>query len=116
MSGLAGLFNIPASDEELLQWSFVHAAQHLEISNAIYARTLIVLPQFLLDPFDPKNRSSMETWAYQHQLMHNNQNQILGIEGFDLTDVNWQDQEERAAWISLNANEHVQASNILELD
>jgi hypothetical protein len=47
--------------------------------------------------------------------MHDNQNGILGIEGQDLTGIDWKDQRTLASWIFLNSNEHYQASAILEV-
>lgn len=109
---IAALFNIPGTDEELLAWSFAHAAHHLDLINFIYNQTQIALPVFVLDPFNPKDPGSIGAWAYQHQVMHQNQNTLLGINGFDLTSIDWQDQNQVAAWIQLNATEHVEAANI----
>lgn len=110
---LAALFNVPGTEEELLQWSFAHFAHHLDLVNSIYNLTKIPLPIFVLDPFSPKDPNSVEAWSYLHQIMHQNQNALLGINGFDLTSVDWQDQNQVAAWIQLNATEHVEAANIL---
>ena len=112
---IAALFNVPGNEVELQRWSFSHAVHHFDIINAIYVDAKIALPEFVLDPFDPNNPSSMENWIYLHQEMHRNQNAILNIAGFDLTDINWQDESSRASFIQLNANEHLQASNILEI-
>lgn len=113
--GIAALYNIPGVAEEFNEWTFAHAVHHFDIIEAIYHRLNIALPSYILDPFDPQNPDAAETWAYQHQIMHNNQNRILGISGFDLAEVKWQDPNERAAWIQLNATEHLQAGNILQI-
>ncbi len=113
MSGIAGIYNVPASPEEFMEWLFVHAAHHQDIVSQIYNDFNFVMPQYLLDPFDPSDKASTRIWAYQHQTMHSIQNGILGINGFDLLDVNWQDKDEVEAWIELNADEHLQASNVL---
>jgi len=47
--------------------------------------------------------------------MHDNFNEILGIQGQDLTGINWKDQNLLSAWIWLNGSEHYQASQILEI-
>lgn len=109
------MYNIPGTPEEHAMWSFAHAAHHLDIINVIYVTRQIALSQFVLDPFNPEDESAMENWSYQHQTMHQEMDQVLGISGFDLTDINWQDKAQRAAWISLNAAEHLQASNLLEI-
>lgn len=112
MSGLANLYNVPATDEERSQWSFSHMAHHRDINLRLYTLLKIALPEYILDPINPEDDG---TWEYQHQLMHDNQNQLLGIDGQDLTSVDWKNQNLLAAWIFLNANEHFQAANILEI-
>jgi hypothetical protein len=112
MSGLANLANVPSTDEERAQWSFAHMAHHRDIAEKIYVLVKIALPEYIIDPIDPND---VGQWEYQHQLMHDNQNQLLGIEGQDLTGVDWKNQNVLTAWIQLNFNEHYQASNILEI-
>jgi hypothetical protein len=110
VSGLADLANVPSTDEERAQWTFVHMAHHRDIAARIYLLVKVALPEYILDPVDPENPGD---WEYQHQLMHDNQNQLLNINGQDLTDVNWKDQRLLASWVQLNFSEHLQASNIL---
>ena len=110
MSGLADLANVPSTDQERAQWSFAHMAHHRDIAQAIYSLVKIALPEYILDPVDPNDAGQ---WEYQHQLMHDNQNALLGIDGQDLTGVDWKNPNELAGWIFLNMNEHFQASNIL---
>ncbi len=112
MSGLADLYNVPTTNEERAQWSFAHTTHHRDINRRIYELIKVALPEYILDPVNPENSGE---WEYQHQLMHDNQNAILGIQGQDLTGMDWKDQRLLAAWIWLNVNEHVQASNILEI-
>ena len=110
MSAIAALYNVPSTDSEFNSWAFAHAAHHRDIARVIYEVTGTQLPEFVLDPMDPENS---QIWIYQHQLMHQNQDAILGIAGYDLLEVDWQDDGQRAAWVLLNANEHLQAANIL---
>ena len=112
MSGLASLANVPSTDEERAQWAFAHMAHHRDINFKIYNLIKVALPEYSLDPIDPNDTS---TWEYQHQLMHDQQNTLLGISGQDLTGVDWKDQRILAAWVQLNVNEHFQASDILEI-
>lgn len=112
MSGLANLYNIPGTDEERSQWAFSHMAHHRDINAQIYNLLKLALPEYILDPVNPDDDG---TWEYQHQLMHDNQNQLLGIDGQDLTGLNWKDKNLLAGWILLNASEHYQASSILEI-
>jgi hypothetical protein len=110
VSGIASLFNVPSTDEERAQWAFAHMAHHRDINLRIYTLVKVALPEYVLDPIDPNN---VGTWEYQHQLMHDNQNQILGIDGQDLTGLDWKNENELAAWVQLNSSEHLQASDIL---
>ena len=110
MSGLANLFNVPRSDAERAAWSFSHMAHHRDINAAIYRLIKVALPEYILDPVD---ESDTGQWESQHQLMHDNQNAVLGISGQDLTGVDWKNPELLTAWIFLNSNEHYQASEIL---
>ena len=112
MSGLANLYNVPTSDSERAQWSFSHMAHHRDINAKIYLLLKIALPEYILDPV---NLDDTGTWEDQHQLMHDTQNQLLGINGQDLTGIDWKNQNLLAAWIFLNASEHFQASEILEI-
>ena len=106
---IANLANIPADEQTLMEWSFAHMAHHVDLNAYLQREKKVNLPIF---PLDPVNPADMATWSYQHQLMHNNQNQLLGISGNDLLDVDWQDQGQRATWIFLNFAEHLQATNI----
>ena len=101
MSGLANLFNVPLTDNERASWTFSHMAHHRDINLAIYNLTKIALPEYILDPVDVNDPGQ---WEYQHQAMHDNQNQILGIQGQDLTGIDWKNQQLLTAWIFLNSN------------
>jgi hypothetical protein len=107
--GLATIYETP-TDETLPVWSFSHAANHLDINRFILRRTGAVMPSFVLDPFDPNDPAS---WLELHQVMHQQQNAILGISGYDLSDVDWGDPASLGAWISQHAIEHSQANQIL---
>ncbi len=96
MSGLADLYNVPTTNEERAQWSFAHMTHHRDINRRIYELIKVALPEYILDPVNPENSGE---WEYQHQLMHDNENAILGIQGQDLTGMDWKDQRLLAAWI-----------------
>ncbi len=110
MSDIAALYNVPGTPEELSQWAFAHAAHHVDINRVIFNTTGVALPSYVLDPIDPENTG---VWSYQHQLMHQAQNAVLGIDGNDLLDVDFKNQNELAGFVQLNASEHYQAANAL---
>lgn len=110
MSGIASLYNVPGSPEELAIWSSAHIAHHRDIIRLIYQLVNIALPEYLIDPIDPNNPGP---WDDLHQAMHQDMDGVLGISGFNLLGVDWQNQDLLAAWIFLNATEHHQAADIL---
>ena len=115
MSSIASLFNVPGTEPELETWSFAHAAHHRDVNRILYQIFKVVLPEYVLDPFNPKDQDNFQNWLYQHQNIHQATDAILGVSGFDLTDVDWSKDNERAGWIYLNSNEHFQWANLLEL-
>ena len=112
MSGIAALFNVPTTPEELLQWATAHATHHRDVNRRIYEVSLghIVLPEFLLDPINPKDTG---VWEAQHQIIHQDMDAVLSINGFDLSSVDFTNSEALTGWIQLNANEHYQAATAL---
>jgi hypothetical protein len=108
--GLASLYNTPQDPVSLAEWSFSHAANHADIVRFILAQKGVQLTSFVLDPLDPTNP---KIWVYQHQLMHNQMNQVLGVAGQDLTGLDWTDPEALSQWIDDNASEHLQVSSKL---
>lgn len=110
MSGIASLYNVPGSAEELARWSSIHMAHHRDIIRKIYELSGIALPEYLIDPINPDQPGP---WDDLHQAMHQQMDALLGISGFDLLGVDWKNQSLLAAWIFLNAAEHKQAADIL---
>ena len=112
MSGIAGIFNVPATPEELMVWATTHAAHHRDIIRSIYNRAGILLDEYIIDPINPNDTG---VWEDQHQIMHSQMDSVLGISGYDLSEVNFKDTKLLNGWIQLNANEHYIAANILEI-
>ncbi len=110
MSAVAALYNVPSNRAELDSWAFAHQSHHRDICRKIFASTGANLIQSILDPINPLDQG---VWLYQHQQMHDQFEPILGIAGYDLLDVNWQDPNELAGWILLNASVHYQAAVVL---
>lgn len=109
---LPTLSNIPQTEQAFAEFSFSNYDEHRKIYAAIQRDFAISLQEYIIEPlplFDFSN------WAYRHQLMHNLQNQVLGIAGNDLTSVDFSKPDQLAAFIWLHASEHYQAANILGL-
>lgn len=109
---LAVLGETPKTPEQLAVWSFVHMSHHRDIIRVIFEATGLRLDEWVIDPFDP---NSDDTWIYQHAIMHNQMDSVLGIAGYDLSTLDWQDPEILASWINANQTEHYIAGNILGL-
>ena len=109
---IAALFNVPRNRQEIDQWAFAHIANHRDIIRVIYQVLGEALPEYALDPIDV---SDTGTWERLHQVMHQQMNFLLGLEGFDLLGIDWEDENKLAAWIQINAVEHRQASDLLRL-
>lgn len=107
---IASLYNIPTVPKELDDWSFFHMVHHRDVNEEIFLLTGIHIDEFALDPIDPKNPGQ---WEYQHQAMHLAVNNVLGISGFDLSDIEFTQPDKFAGFIQSNASEHVQWANIL---
>lgn len=103
---VANLFSVPRNDGEEGAWSFSHLAHHRDMIRVVQQKFGITLPEYAIDPFG-------DSVADQHQQMHNDLDPIIGVQGFDLADVNWKDPQQRAAWIYLNATLHQQEGTIL---
>lgn len=108
--GLASLYNVPGTPSELDDWAFAHMASHRDIIKAIAQRTGQQLTEYSLDPVPVSN---MSTWLYHHQVMHNEMNAAFGLSGFNLTNININDDDSLAGFILANAIEHAQIFELL---
>lgn len=71
-----------------------------------------ILTEYPLDPIDLAN---FDLWLYHHQVMHSQMDAVLGIAGYNLLELDWNDPDQLQSWIAYNLNEHVQASQELGL-
>lgn len=109
---LPSLFNVPLTPQELAIWTFANMDEHSKIAAAALAQLKATLPLF---PLDPIPLFDIGTWAYNHQVIHDAQNAVLGIAGNDLTTIDLNDTAQLANWIQLHAQEHYQAAGLLGL-
>lgn len=110
MSAVAGIYNVPSTRPELDTWAFQHAAHHRDINRRIFELLGITIPEYVLDPLNPDDSA---LWTYQHQAVHTFQDAILGISGYNLLALDWNDRPLLEGWIYLNGQEHYQAANLL---
>ena len=109
---MADVYNVPTDDRELQRWSFLHMVLHRGQILAAKRRFNVILPEFVLDPIDLRPDG---TWFQQHQLMHDNVDLVLGVQHFNLTDVDWQSDVSRIGWIQAHAQLHQTEATALEV-
>ena len=106
------LYQNPRTSEEMAVWSFSHQAHHRDIARLVFEVYGTRLDEFVLDPFDPREE---ESWLVAHQIMHNQMDAVLGIPGFVLSNVDWNDPDQLRMWLSRHGNEHYIAGTILNI-
>ena len=104
---VANLYNVFTEATGKDQFSFSNASLHALQNQAIFVGTGRELSSYVLDPIP--TGENLVNWLEAHQDIHNQVNAILGIAGNDLTDVDFNNQEQVAAWVWLHAEEHRQA-------
>ena len=109
---IADLFNIPGDDQQLFYWSRMHLVWHRSCNLAIFQQQDIILPEYLLDPLPVGDPGQ---WLQNHQTMHNNLDTLLGVQTYNLTDVDWGDEQQRIGWFQAHAQLSQQESNALEI-
>jgi len=110
---LAEIQDAPETDADQQSWSFANMVLHRDINRLVLAQKNIRIDEFALDPFNPSDPVGMQQWLNLHQQMHNQQNQALGIAGYNLSEVNWEDDKAKAQWIFAHADEHNRIATIL---
>ena len=103
---LANLLNIPNTPEEWAYFSFNNQDAHHQIFGALLNQG-VRLSDYVLDPITP---DSAATWLRIHQQAHTEFNSALGIQGNDLSTVDFKNPTEVAAWVQLHWSEHQQAT------
>jgi hypothetical protein len=110
---LATLLNLPTTNHLIQQFSFANQDSHRKIADAVFAQMKgMVIPVFAVDPI-PLFPGGLLDWSLSHQAMHNVQNEILGIQGEDLTSLDFQDEAQLSSWILQHFNEHYLAESKL---
>lgn len=109
---LATISMIPGDVEEFNLWSFAHMSHHRDIIRLIYQTNGTRLDEYVIDPFDPLD---MGNWPYLHQTMHQQFDAVLGIAGYDLQGIDWEDEGVVRDWFAKHSNEHYRAGAMLGL-
>ena len=107
---VANVYNVPTNDQQLSQGSFLHMALHRDQILAVKRAFNVILPEYVIDPIDLRPDG---IWFQQHQQMHDNIDQVLNVEQFNLIDVDWTNEASRIGWIQGHAQLHQQEAETL---
>ena len=109
---LSTLYNIPQNDEQFNVFSFSNRDEHNKIAMALASAYNLQVPYYVIDPMP---LADLGTWLEQHQNLHNIMNVATGQQSNDLTTVDFSNDDQRAEWIWLHAQEHYKVATYLEL-
>lgn len=112
---LAALLDIPPGQAGMNTFLWQHGNDHLEILQGVQAQFQIQLVERPLYILNVKDEIDVQTWLELHQQSHDDFDSVLGIVGNDLTSVDFKNPQQVKAWIWLNAQEHQNARQILEI-
>ena len=98
---VANILNIPASPSDMRTWGTLHMIWHRNVIRSIFLNKNIALTEYVLDPAELRRES---TWPQNHQTMHAEMDAVLGLSGYDLSDVDWTNQEEVLGWFELHGD------------
>jgi len=99
------------TEDDFTRWSFAHAADHRDIDRVILRTLGIRVVEYVLDPF----RRDDSSWLYRHQAMHDQMNNALDIQGYDLLSIDWRDPQDVIRWMNDNGDNHDRARTLLNL-
>jgi hypothetical protein len=110
---LAAVYEPDPDDDRLLEtWVHNHYQDHLEIQQAIQKQGGGNLEILEINHINP---DAADEWLERHQLMHNEMNAVLRQQGNDLTQVDFNNREQRTGWFWLNFREHFNARGVLKI-
>ena len=94
------------------EWSFANKSHHDAIDAAILSVLGVAVTKYRIWPTSADNFSD---FLEQHQQAHTQYNQLLGIDGQDLTGLNLKDKPNTQAWFWSHYVQHQAAAQILGL-
>lgn len=96
----------------LNEFAFANMDEHRKIAMATQAKNNIQLTVYPLDPIEPYG---FNAWLGLHQQAHNDMANALGIDNFDISDVDFRNQDQMQAWLWLHFSMHQEAAQKLGL-
>ena len=113
---LDAIWLLPTDFERTSIFSFSNMDEHAKAAQAIFKKYGVNLQLYSLDPMPPINSPLRQVWDYQHQAMHNDIDNVLGVgAGPDLSSVDWNDYEQVVVWSQLHSPRHLLYAQVLRL-
>lgn len=109
---LAVLLEVPSSPEEWNRFAFHNQDQITLLQQAVAVQFGVTLTSYVLFPL---NLDEPDLWLFNNQAAHNDINSVLGLQGHNVQDLEFDDSDAVAAWINLNYQELYDASNALRV-
>jgi hypothetical protein len=110
---LAQLGSVPRTNADLQAWTFANVTSHRDIIAAIMAQKKVQLQEFIIQPFDPRDPVNFQAFLNAHASMHQQMDAVLGLQSYNLSEVDWNDQSQLAWWMNTHYTEHEAASTVL---
>jgi hypothetical protein len=100
---LAQLLYPPSIQSGWAEWVFANLQHHQAIIDAARQTGKANLILYQIYPF---NSQDPEGWLLQHQSQHDDMNQVYGVNGSDLSTLDFQNKRDVDAWLQLHFYEH----------
>jgi hypothetical protein len=95
-------------------FSFSNQDEHVKAADAVFKKYGVNLQLYPLDPMPPVDSGARQSWAENHQAMHNDLDSVLGLaDGPDLSSIDWNDQEQLKVWVELHSPRHMIYAQVL---
>lgn len=111
---LAQILLPPPTEQGMEEFMFAHYQHHLAINEGLRARGYEPAV-YQIYPVNMADKRDVQRFLDQHQQWHNDFESLLGLQGFDLSGVDFEDQKQSDAWSWLNLNGHRNAALTLNL-
>jgi hypothetical protein len=100
---LAALLYPPPTPNGWQEWVYQNLTHHEAIISAARQSRNAGLILYQIYPF---NSEDPEGWLLQHQSQHNDMNGLFGVNGSDLSTLDFSNKRDVDAWLQLHFYEH----------
>ena len=103
---LAGLLNVPHTNDDWSKWAWNHRLSHDLIRAAILTKYGYTLTDYQIDPMDPK---AMQQFLQDNSQLHGDMNAVLHLPGTNLEDTDLANKNQLESWLNFHYLEHQSA-------